>query len=226
MIARKDRQHAPKLTLVKKLGIALIIIGICVGMVPIFTIAYGRYQQKKLLERTEARIKAEREKASHQKDRDTKLMKTTPVGHAGPWPATKIIIPKLGIEQVVQEGIDADTLTQSPGHYPKTVNPGQVGWCAIAGHRITFSAPFDRLNEMARGDRIILETAEARFVYLFNTIVTVPDTANLDMLDTDEARIILTTCEPKTGSSHRLIARGTLAPYPTSRYLIPPKTKH
>lgn len=225
MNARKGRRRGQKLTLSRKIGALLIIGGLLVASYPLFTMAYGRYKQNQIFEQAEARMKAERAKAKLEKDRDATLMKTTPVGKAGAWPTTKLIIPKLGVEQIVQEGIGADTLKQSPGHYPKTANPGQVGWCAIAGHRITFSAPFDRLNEMNKGDQIILETMEARFVYLFDSIVTVPDTANLDMRRTTKANVILTTCEPKTGSSHRLIARGSLAPYPTSRYLVPPKKK-
>lgn len=225
MNARNGRRRGQKLTLSRKIGALLIIGGLLVASYPLLTMAYGRYKQNQIFAQAEARMKAERAKSKLEKDRDATLMKTTPVGKAGAWPTTKLIIPKLGVEQIVQEGVGADTLKQSPGHYPGTANPGQAGWCAIAGHRITFSAPFDRLNEMNKGDQIILETMEARFVYLFDSIVTVPDTANLDMTRTDKAHVMLTTCEPKTGSSHRLIARGTLAPYPTSRYLIPPKKK-
>lgn len=225
MNARNGRRRGQKLTLSRRIGAALVIIGLLVASYPILTMAYGRYQQYQILEQAEAKMKAERAKARLEKDRDAKLMKSTPVGKAGAWPETKLIIPKLGVKQIVQEGIDANTLKQSPGHYPRTANPGQSGWCAIAGHRITFSAPFDRLDEMKKGDKIILETMEASFVYLFESIVTVPDTANLDMPITTKASVILTTCEPKTGSSHRLIARGTLAPYPASRYLVPPRKK-
>lgn len=223
MNARIDRHSARKRPFTQKLGVVILVAGLLVALVPVFTIAYGRYEQYVLLKKADARIRTEREKARLANLANKKLMKSTPIGRAGAWPTTKIIIPRLNVEQVVKEGIDADTLTRSPGHYPKTVNPGQNGWCAIAGHRITFSAPFDRLDEMKYGDQIILETVEARFVYIFDSIVTVPDTANLDMPRTDKPHIILTTCEPKTGSSHRLIARGTLAPYPVSRYLVPPK---
>lgn len=225
MNARNRRFRSQKPTLSKKIGFFLIVIGLLIALYPVFTMAYGRYKQSLVLRHAEEQMKAERNKVKLEKDRDSKLMETTPVGKAGAWPITKIIIPKLGVEQIVQEGITADILKQSPGHYPKTVNPGQTGWCAIAGHRITFSAPFDRLNEMNQGDRIILETVEARFVYLFESIVTVPDTANLDMPRTTKANVILTTCEPKTGSSHRLIVRGSLAPYPVSHYLVPPKKR-
>lgn len=224
MNSRRNNKHSPKRFLSRKLGIALVVIGILVGLVPIFTIMYGRYQQNLLYKKAEAKMQSEREKLLLSAKKTEALLRTTPKGRAGAWPITKIIIPKLGVDQFVQEGIDAKTLTQSPGHYPGTKNPGQTGWCAIAGHRITFSAPFDRLNEMTKGDEIILETAEARFVYLFETIKTVSDKAdlNLYMPRTNKAQIILTTCEPKTGSSHRLIASGTLAPYPASRYVVLP----
>ena len=46
------------------------------------------------------------------------------------------------------------TSTKGPGHYPGTPLPGQIGNAAIAGHRTTHGAPFYRINELAKGDRI------------------------------------------------------------------------
>jgi sortase A len=220
---RAHKARKPRGPWLRRIGLLLVVVGICVALYPVFTIGYGTFRQNQMLAKADAAAKTYRDKAAKATAEQRKLMMSTPVGIKGPWPATKIIIPKIGVEQIVQDGIDAKTLTQSPGHYPKTQNPGQIGWCAIAGHRITYSAPFDRLNELKGGDQIILETKDARFVYLFYEIKTVLDTADLEMPKTDAANIILTTCEPKTGSSHRLIARGRLAPYPASRYLVPPK---
>jgi sortase A len=222
MNARIDR-HSRRKSHFSKIGFLLIAAGLVVASYPLLTVGYGRLQQYLLLRQAEQAAAAYREKALLERKSNAALMKTTPKGYPGKWPTTKIVIEKIGVKQIVQEGIGAEILQQSPGHYPKTVNPGQTGWCAIAGHRITFSAPFDRLNELTPGDKIVLETNEARFTYLFDSIVTVSDTATLDMPRTDKSHVMLTTCEPKTGSSHRLIARGTLAPYPASKYLVPPK---
>lgn len=224
MNARSDRHEHPK-SRISKIGLLLVAAGLIVASYPLLTVGYGRYQQYLLLQKTEQAARAYREKALRERKVNAALMKTTPKGQAGEWPPTTIIIEKIGVAQVVQEGITPEILTKSPGHYPKTANPGQNGWCAIAGHRITFSAPFDRLDELVPGDKIVLTTNEARFTFRFDSIVTVPDTANLDTPATDKPHIILTTCEPKTGSSHRLIARGTLLPYPASKYLVPPKSR-
>jgi sortase A len=219
---KAPKQRKTRRPVLRRLGWLLIVVGIGVAMYPVFTMGYGAYRQSQMLAKADAAAKAYRDRAAKATEEQKRLMKTTPIGLPGPWPVTKIIIPKIGVEQIVQEGITPVTLTKSPGHYPKTQNPGQIGWCAIAGHRITYSAPFDRLNELVAGDQIILETRDARFVFLFYEIETVLDTADLEMPKTDTANVILTTCEPKTGSSHRLIARGKLAPYPASRYLVPP----
>ena len=47
--------------------------------------------------------------------------------------------------------------SSGPGHYPSTAFPGLGQTVAIAGHRTTYLAPFRNLNELARGDRIVLQ---------------------------------------------------------------------
>ena len=65
-----------------------------------------------------------------------------------------IQIPKIGLERAVVQGIGVPDLRKGPGHYPATPMPGQLGNAAIAGHRTTYGAPFNRLDELAAGDPI------------------------------------------------------------------------
>jgi sortase A len=48
---------------------------------------------------------------------------------------------------------------------PGTVLPGQAGTFAVSGHRTTYGAPFYRLDELRRGDRILIVTRTAVFTY-------------------------------------------------------------
>ena len=52
-----------------------------------------------------------------------------------------------------------------PGHYPDTPLPGQPGNAAIAGHRTTYGAPFNRIDELEQGDEILVTTAQGAFRY-------------------------------------------------------------
>ena len=60
----------------------------------------------------------------------------------------------------VVEGVSLDDLAKGVGHYPKTVLPGEVGNFAVAGHRATHGEPFAYLDEVRKGDAVVVETQE------------------------------------------------------------------
>ena len=55
-------------------------------------------------------------------------------------------------------GPNATDLAKGPGHYVGTAAPGQAGNVAIAGHRTTHGAPFNRLGHLVKGGRIFRTT--------------------------------------------------------------------
>jgi sortase A len=66
----------------------------------------------------------------------------------------------------IVEGIDKELLDQAlAGHYPDTQQVGEVGNFALAGHRRTYGDSFRYVNELQTGDQIIVETAQAWYVY-------------------------------------------------------------
>ena len=71
-------------------------------------------------------------------------------------PLARLVIPSIGLDQVVVQGTDTADLREGPGHYPSTPYPGQPGNVAIAGHRTTYAHPFYDLNELVPGDTIEL----------------------------------------------------------------------
>ena len=60
-------------------------------------------------------------------------------------------VPKIGLDEFVVSGTNEADLAKGPGHYLGTAMPGQAGNVAIAGHRTTHGAPFNRLAELAIG---------------------------------------------------------------------------
>ena len=58
-----------------------------------------------------------------------------------------LVIPRIGVNVYVVQGVSDEDLRRGPGHYPQTALPGQVGNAAIAGHRTTYGAPFYSLND-------------------------------------------------------------------------------
>ena len=138
-------------------------------------------------------------------------------------PLTKIVIAQIGLESLVVEGTSPAALRAGAGHYPTTPMPGAAGNVAIAGHRTTFGKPFNRIDELAPGAQIILETPLTTYTY---TVVPAPSdvrsrcpsgacwvTSPTDWAvvgPTDGAMLTLTTCHPKGSARQRLILRAEL----------------
>lgn len=132
-----------------------------------------------------------------------------------------IRVPRFGKDYrfVVIEGVGRDDLRKGPGHYPGTALPGQVGNFVISGHRTTYSAPFNRLGELDRGDRILIDTRDRQFVYTVTDRRIVKPSATEVTASVPfhpkrrptERLITLTTCHPKYSAAERMIVFGELA---------------
>ncbi|MEU6790691.1 class E sortase [Nonomuraea wenchangensis] len=129
-------------------------------------------------------------------------------------------IPRLGpgYRYAIVEGVGAEQLRKGPGHYPGSALPGQVGNFVVSGHRTTYAAPFNRLDELERGDEIVVDAREARYTYR----VTSQDVVEPDEVDVlapvpgkpdirpIRAYITLSTCHPEFSAAQRLIVYGVL----------------
>jgi sortase A len=120
-------------------------------------------------------------------------------------PIGRIAIPKIGADFVVVQGTDTASLRKGPGHYPETTFPGLGGTVAIAGHRTTYLAPFRRVDELRRGDAIVLTMPYARFSYAVQRIQIVSPNAKWIERDVGYERLVLSACHPLYSASHRII---------------------
>jgi len=119
--------------------------------------------------------------------------------------AAVIDIPKIGLDEVVVEGVGVEELKKGVGHYPDTKLPGEKGNAALAGHRTTYGHPFNRLDELSAGDEITITTRAGTFHYQWmERKVVTPETVSV-LDDTPDDRLTLTTCNPKYSAAERLI---------------------
>ena len=122
------------------------------------------------------------------------------------------MIPKIGVDKFVVEGVGVPDLRKGPGHYPTTPLPGHVGNSGIAGHRTTYGAPFGDLDKLGAGDHIRVTTREGSFEFVVDEKngIQVVQPGDLAVLRTDPAdtaaHLTLTTCNPKYSASERLVA--------------------
>jgi len=108
-------------------------------------------------------------------------------------PLAVLRIPKLRIVAPVLNGTDDITLNRGVGLISGTALPGQPGNIGIAGHRDSF---FRGLKDIARGDRIELDTAGQIYVYVVDkAYITKPQDVNVLRAGPTPA-ITLVTCYP------------------------------
>ena len=130
---------------------------------------------------------------------DSSTVSTTPPTTLAPPPVTVpengdglgfIRIEKIGLgtgdpPEAVVEGVDVDDLRKGPGHYPTTPLPGQEGNTAIAGHRTTYGAPFGDLDDLVKGDTIVVQTLQGTFTYVVDQDPFAVDPNDGDVLTPD-----------------------------------------
>jgi sortase A len=120
-------------------------------------------------------------------------------------PMGRIVMPAIGVSEVVVEGTGSGDLRKGPGHYPATPLPGERGTVAIAGHRTTYGAPFRRIDQLARGDRIELRMPYGRFSYRVERtrIVEPTEVSVTDRVAYD--RLVLSACHPLYSAAQRIV---------------------
>jgi sortase A len=110
----------------------------------------------------------------------------------------------------VVHGVSLGDLQRGPGHYPGTAMPGEKGNFAVAGHRTTYGAPFFNLDQLRKGDEVIVTARDGeRYTYRVQTqdIVAPSDTWVIaaDPLERGRNTLTLTTCNPRFSNAERLV---------------------
>ena len=118
----------------------------------------------------------------------------------------KIRIPKIDLEWIVNEGTDRQTLKEGPGHIIETPLPGDPGRCTFSGHRTTYGAPFNKIDELENGDLIYLETIKGKVLTYAVTELEVVDPRDVYILEgSDKKELVLTSCYPEYSAAERII---------------------
>jgi len=105
----------------------------------------------------------------------------------------------------VVEGTDADSLRKGPGHYPDTPLPGDRGTVAIAGHRTTYGAPFRHIDNLGKGDPIVVEMPYGTFRYRVEETRIVPANALWITDPVGYDRLVLSACHPLYSAAERVV---------------------
>jgi len=115
----------------------------------------------------------------------------------------RVKIPAIGLDTVLVQGTDTGTLQKGPGHYPETKLPGQGSTIGIAGHRTTYLAPFRKINELRRGDEVVVELPYGKFTYEVDRIRIVEPSDVQIVRDVGYEQLVLTACHPLYSAAQR-----------------------
>lgn len=77
-------------------------------------------------------------------------------------PVAILDIPSIGVHEVVVEGTSGGDLKNGPGHRRDTVLPGQSGISVIMGRAAAYGGPFNRIQELAPGDKFTVFTGQGK----------------------------------------------------------------
>jgi len=122
----------------------------------------------------------------------------------------RIRIPRMGVNMILVNGTDHDTLKKGPGRDERTFMPGENRLVYIAGHRTTYLAPFSHIDRLRSGDRVTIQVPYGTFVYAVTRHRIVKAT-DLSVLRSPRHEVVeLQACHPRFFATHRYIAYARL----------------
>jgi sortase A len=180
-----------------------------------FTALYTKWEQRQLASQYDKRaqsfepaisgatVAAERESIAREAKRyRTSSRRSEVIG--------RLRVPRMGLNMLLVDGTDHDTLKKGPGRDKRTFMPGEDRLVYIAGHRTTYLAPFSHIDKLRRGDRITIEVPYGTFFYAVIRHRIVKST-DLSVLRSPRHELVeLQACHPRFFASHRYIAYGRL----------------
>jgi sortase A len=106
----------------------------------------------------------------------------------------RLVIARLNLTAMVEEGVGENTLSSAAGHIPSTAFPGEAGNVGVAAHRDTL---FRKLKDIRKNDRIELSTVNGDYAYqVTSTTIVRPTDISVLAPTAGEKTLTLVTCYP------------------------------
>jgi sortase A len=118
-----------------------------------------------------------------------------------------IEIPAIGLTHRLFEGVTLNNIDRGPSLWTGSALPGQMGNTVVAGHRVTESQPFRRIDELVAGDTVIFTVGGTRSTYRVtgHLVVTPADSWIADQ--TTGYTATLYACHPLGSTAERYVVR-------------------
>jgi sortase A len=122
----------------------------------------------------------------------------------------RIRIDRLGIDEIVREGVQQMVIDAGVAHWPGTPLAGGWGNAVLAGHRSSHTAPFLRLGELTPGDVIDWSGPGGAYRYRVTGVEVVGADALWIVDQRPGHHLTIFTCHPIGSSAQRLVVRAEL----------------
>lgn len=183
----------------KKLGTLFMVVGIGLLLFVVFATGKTFFEQKKLQD--------EYVSLNHEGTKDHLKQSKSKNGEA----IGILQIPKIKLKAAIVEGATPDDIRYAVGHLPSSSTISSLGQknqnIAIAGHRsYTYGKFFNRLDELEKGDTIIIDVQHKMFTYhVINKKIVAPSNVKVINPVRGESLVTLITCHPAYSDQYRLI---------------------
>ena len=107
-------------------------------------------------------------------------------------PLARLVIPRIGLDEIVVEGVGGTELNSGPGHLPGSALPGEPGNAVVSAHR---DRHFSELDRVTVGDTVVTETLAGRVLWVV-TSRRIVGRGMPALYNTPTAVLTLTTCWP------------------------------
>jgi len=134
-----------------------------------------------------------------------------PVPTPGASQATRVVIPGIGVDAPVVEGVDWEDLKKGVGHLPGSANPGERGNVYLAAHNDIFGEIFRDLENLELGDEFLVYSGGQPYRYVVTSKRIIEPTDVSVMYPSTKPIATLQTCYPYLVDTQRLVVIGELA---------------
>ncbi|NEW07738.1 class D sortase [Paenibacillus sp. SYP-B3998] len=216
----------------RTLSLVCIFLGIIILLYPTLNDRYESYQQQRILKQWQENLQ-HIDQAASETERISEVPSSIPVDgatvHSQPValsaePTTSVasmmqknvegvlIIDKINLKLPILKDATVDNMKLSVASIANTGKLGAVGNYAIAGHRnLTYGKNFNRLDEVAVGDMIEVDTGSKQYWYkVQDKLYVLPEDVWVLKGNGKDQEITLITCHPMENPTHRIIVKAKL----------------
>jgi len=133
-----------------------------------------------------------------------------PIPTPGPEQAIQIQIPTIDVDAPVVQGDGWEQLKKGVAQHTGSANPGQSGNMVLSAHNDVFGEIFRHLDQLERGDQIIVYTPQHSFTYIITNIQYVAPTNVEVMASTPNPTVTLISCYPYMVDNKRIVVQASL----------------